>query len=204
MTLDRLFRKPASRHLAKDGSGRQIFVEHKIGKEVAAYSSDKLMEKTGLLKDWMQFVDRFGGKISDKAEKNKFVDDQLRTRRRQLSMWVRSYRHFLTRFYRVQGVLPRFAIVPVSDDARDTALYIQALVDIKTKNLVAGDVNDLAAWAEQVKVRTQAIRDLNEDAEDQAKAILRMPNINKDLAHRMKLLLKGELIMNARLGIVQE
>ena len=192
MVMDPLFRIPPTRYKAKDGSGRVMVVEHRVGQAVIAYTKAQLMRKIGLEKEYRDLMKSFQSRITKADDLKELADSLWTTQSGKLKTIQSNYRKFLRDFYTPQGGTVRFGGVPL-DESGTLGYFIQAIVDQKTRALLVGEADDLALWNEVTAIREKSHRDLYDDAVLSAKAMLKLPNLNKDLQNRMKLLIAEEL-----------
>ncbi len=175
----------------KDGNGKAV-LEHRIGRSVTYHVKKSLMMKVGLEKEWREQVNYFRRKITVAKELQRLSDSLWTTQMKKLSSMVTGYRRFLTKFYERQGLLPCMTYVPINGQG-ELGLYIQALVDIRTFKLVAGEADDAALWNEVTAVREKSHVDMYQRAIDCAKALMTLPSVNKDIQYRMNLISRGQI-----------
>lgn len=197
--LDKLFRIPPVRVKARDGTSDQIVVEHRIGKEAGAFTADDLMSKLGFEDEYLKLVTDLEKKFRDREKFKKLESKVYVGERAKMNRLIGKYRRHLETFYGnyERPLLPMFAFVPVSD--KSDGLYLQGLLDAENFKLVVGDPQDDALWCETVFLKTKRHADLNARAKRTAKALISCPGVNKDLAHRMRLLADGEV--QGRIGM---
>lgn len=190
--MDRLFRMPAPvRYRVKDGSGKILIVEHRLGRAAGAFQNGQLMKRTGLEKEYTDLLKKLQRKVTNTKEFEDLSQSLWGTQKKKLGHMVRGYRDFLIKFYAVQGVLPCMTYVPL--DEHSNGLYIQALVDVDSFTLMAGEPEDAALWNEVTAIREKSHVNLYNRAIQCAKQLMKLPSVNKDLQHRMKLLTTGEI-----------
>ena len=198
MVLEKLFRTPPVQYKAKDGTGRKVIVEHRIGAKAGSFRKTDLMYRTKLEKEWQDLYNKYQNRLRDRKEFERIMDSCWKTQCDKLQKLIRSYRTYLEKFYVAQRLFPLFAYVPI-DGSDEMGLYIQALVDVETEALVAGDANDVALWTEVTQVRTLPIKKRNDMSLRIAKQLMKLPGVNKDIQHRMKLVVTGNLPTNIKL-----
>jgi len=188
--LDRLFRIDPINRQSKDEAGRRILLEHRVG-PATIFTKGDLLKRTGLEKEYFDTCLRLERKFRDRDAFDKLCEQVFRGTKAKLNGWLRSYRGWMRRYYAGQNIQPLMVFVPkVGHD--DHVVYIQAFVDLKTSKLVAGELSDLALWAETTAVWTQNAAERYADAVQVAKNILRLPGVNPDMKSRMNLLVNGE------------
>lgn len=148
------------------------------------------MSKVGLEREWREKLKAIQRKITNVKDFNELSDSLWRTQVGKLGTMTHSYRKFLTKFYEGQGVVPCMTYVPVVAGG-DMAFYIQALVDSETYALVAGEPEDAAIWNEVTAVREKSHVEMYKRAISCAKALMKIAN--RDIAHRMELVSKGQI-----------
>ncbi len=148
------------------------------------------MSKTGLEKEWREKLKAIQRKITNVKDFNELSDSLWRTQCAKLGTMTHSYRKYLTRFYEGQGVMPCMTYVPVVAGG-EMCFYIQALVDTETFGLVAGEPEDAAIWNEVTAVREKSHVEMYKRAISCAKALMKVAN--RDIAHRMELIAKGNI-----------
>lgn len=188
--LDKLFRIPPRTCEAKDGSGRSVIIEHRVGRAAGAFTSAQLMAKLGLDSEWIQSCSRMERRLTDRKEFDDFSDRFYKTQKQKLSTAISGYRNKLEKFYRTQGIKPVFTFVPISDKER--GLYIQSFMDIQNQKLVQGDVADHSSSVKEVSDRTYPMAKKHEEMRRAAKQILTIKGVNKDIAARMERIVNGE------------
>ena len=189
--LNKLFKIPPKTTEAKDGSGRKIIVEHRVGKTSVAYTADMLMDRLGLETEWAETCTKLEKKFRDREMFDKLSDQVYTGQRAKLSGAVKALRSHLEKFYRTQGIVPLLAFVPIND--KDLGLYIQAFVDTSSYQLVVGDVGDAVIWSESVAIRTKPMADMFKRSQVTARKLLGRKDVNKDLAGRLEAVVSGEL-----------
>jgi hypothetical protein len=187
--LNRLFKIPPKTQDAKDGSGRKVIIEHRVGRSNVAYTVPMLMDRLGLEDEWADTCVKLEKKFRDREMFDKLSDQVYRGQRAKLSGAVKAFRAHLAKFYQTQGIAPLLAFVPVND--KDMGLYIQAFVDAITHQLVVGDVGDAVLWSETVAIRTKPLADLYRESQSTAKRLLGRKDVNKDLAARLEAVVAG-------------
>ena len=191
--IDRLFRISPIKVKAKDGSNEQVAIEHRLGTDAGFFTGAELMKKLGLEDEYAEYVLDMQKKIRDKDRLKEVLDDKYRLLKSKMNRVVSDYRKYLEQFYGnyARPLLPMFAFVPVAEKA--DGLYLQGLADENTLKLVAGDPEDAIRWCETVFSKTKNWADLNKRAETQARALLSLPHLNKDLKHRAQVIAQGRL-----------
>lgn len=177
---------------AKDGSGRKVIIEHRIGKTTASFAKKQLLNKVGLEKEWREQCKMLQRRITNAKEWEKLCDALYTSQMKKLGGMIGSYRKFLNNFYGTQGISPCLTYVPV-DGSGSFGIYIQALIDEKTRMLVAGEPEDLALWSEVTASREKSHVDMYDNALLVAKGLLRLSSVNKDIQARMQLVTRGEV-----------
>jgi hypothetical protein len=190
MMLDRFFRIAPVKYKAKDGSGRTVVVEHRIGRAAGHFTKNDLMLKTGLEQEYSEDCSQMARRIKDRKSLRRWEKGEYTRQQGRMGRMVDSYRKFLAQFYEVQGLVPRMVFVPHD---KDNIIFIQGLVNTGTHSLVAGEAEDTAAWTDATQRKNKPSHERYEESIAQAKALLRLPSINKDLEHRLRLLASGEL-----------
>jgi hypothetical protein len=194
MVLDKLFRIPPVKKKSIEDSSRSIVVEHRIGRMVAFFTKENLLRKTGLEKEWADEVEKLQARITNKKLLDNLTDSTWDTKKRVMKCMVTGIRSYWNRVYAEQGCLVRASFVPVEDGK--LGFYIQALVDMKTRALVMGDPEDLALWNEVTAIREKSHVNSWNEAMLSAKALLKLPSLNKDIQSRMKIVLSGDVPMS--------
>ena len=189
--LNKLFKIPPKTHEAKDGSGRKVIVEHRVGRTSVAYTAEMLMDRLGLENEWAETCSKLEKKFRDREMFDKLSDQVYAGERAKLSGAVKAFRSHLEKFYQTQGIAPLLAFVPIND--KDTGLYIQAFVDVTSHQLVVGDVGDAVIWSESVAIRTKPMADMFKRSQSTARKLLGRKDVNKDLAGRLEAVVSGEL-----------
>lgn len=189
--LNKLFKIPPKTHDSKDGSGRKIIVEHRVGKTSVAYTAEMLMDRLGLENEWAETCAKLEKKFRDREMFDKLSDQVYAGQRAKMSNAVKAFRSHLEKFYQTQGIAPLVAFVPIND--KDLGLYIQAFVDVNSHQLVVGDVGDAVIWSESVAIRTKPMADLFKRSQVTARKLLGRKDVNKDLAARLESVVSGEL-----------
>lgn len=195
MVLDKLFRIPPTRKKTVDDSERSIIVEHRVGKMVAYFTQKELLRKTGLEREWMEEYKRLDSRLTNKIELKKTTDATWANKKQILRRMTSGFRKHLDRIYLLQGAMARATFVPV-DDEGTLGYFIQALVCVKTRALLVGSPEDLGIWNEVTACREKSHVNNWNEAMTSAKVLLRLPNINKDLQTRMKLVISGDVPMS--------
>lgn len=191
--IDRLFRISPVKVKAKDGSNELIPIEHRLGRDAGYFTGQDLMKKLDLENEFSEYVLDMQKKIRDKDRLKEVLDDKYRLLKGKMNRVVSDYRKYLEQFYGnyPRALLPMFAFVPVGE--KMDGLYLQGLADDATLKLVAGDAEDATRWCETVFSKTKKWADLNARAESQAKALLALPGLNKDLKHRIQVIAQGKM-----------
>lgn len=191
--MDRLFRISPAKVKAKDGSNELITIEHRIGRDAGAFTSNDLMKKLGLEEQYAEYVLDMQKKIRDEERCKEVLDDKYRLLKSSVNRVVQDYRAYLEKFYAgyPRPLIPLFAFVPIGD--REDGLFIQSLADLATYKLVVGDPEDHECWSEKVAVKTKPSHDMFVRAQQTAKALLSHPGLNKDLRFRAGLLAQGKM-----------
>jgi len=192
MVLDKMFRMPPAKAKAKDGSGKVIVAEHRVGRALHFFTQEELLRRTGLEKEWSDSYRRLDRKITNKRELEEVTNSMYTTTKNVLRRMVHPVRKYWNRVYEPQSAIVRATFVPV-DDKGGLGFYIQALVDRETKSLLVGDQEDLGLWNEVTAIREKSHVEMWEDAMSSAKQLLKLPGLNKDLHTRMRLVLSGEV-----------
>lgn len=195
MVLDKLFRIPPVRKSTVEDSDRTIIVEHRVGKMVVFFTQKELLRKSGLEKEWMEEYKRLDTRLTNKIELKKTTDATWANKKQILRRMTSSFRKHLDRIYAPQGAMARVTFVPV-DDEGTLGYFIQALVDLRSKALLIGKPEDLGLWNEVTACREKSHVNNWNEAMTSAKALLRLPNLNKDLQARMKLVISGDVPMS--------
>lgn len=188
--LDRYFRIDPVNIKAKDGSDRKLIIEHRIGPSML-FSKGDLLKKTGLEKEYFDTCMQLEKKFRDRDAFDKLCEQVFRGTKAKLTLWLRSYRAWLREYYAGQGIQPVMVFAP-KHGHDNHVLYIQAFIDLNNSKLVAGDVADLALWAETTSVWTKSAADRYADAVQVAKNILKLPGVNPDMKARLSLLVNGQ------------
>lgn len=177
---------------AKDGSGRRVIIEHRIGKTTSHFTKKQILNKVGLEKEWREQCRSLQRRITNIKEWESLCDSLYGTQMKKLGAMVTHYRKFLTKFYSTQDIVPCLTYVPV-DGSGTFGIYVQALVDAKTRMLVAGEAEDLALWSEVTASREKSHVDMYDVAVSVAKGLMRLSSVNRDIVHRMTMVAKGDV-----------
>jgi len=188
--IDKLFRIPLVRVKAKDGSGDQIPIEHRIGSAAGWYPADSLMERLGFERQYADICSKERGRYT-KSDNWEVVSNALyEDFRSKMGRIVTSYRKFLEEFYLNQPrpLLPMFSFVRIGDKGR--GLYIQGLRDTQTLTPVVYDkIDDVLSWADTQRGLTRKAHERYIQMHQTLKATLALPGVNKDIQHQIKLML---------------
>jgi hypothetical protein len=195
MILDKLFRIPPMRKKTIDDPERTIVVEHRLGKVLIYFTQKELLRKTGLEREWMEEYKRLDSRLTNKIELKKTTDATWANKKQILRRMTSGFRKHLDRLYFPQGAMTRATFVPVDDDGT-LGYYIQSIVDIRTRALLVGTPEDLGIWNEVTACREKSHVNNWNDAMTSAKGLLKLPNLNKDLQSRMKIVLSGDVPMS--------
>lgn len=190
--LDRLFRIAPIKYRAKDGSGKVLIVEHRLGRAAGFFTDVQLLKRTGLEKEYSDMLRKLQRKITNSQEFESLSESLWATQKRKLSNMMRGFKKMMASFYASQDATPCMTYVPV-DDQGTMGFYIQALVDSSSYSLLAGEPEDAGLWNEVTAVREQSHVNLYDRAIKAAKQLMRLPSVNKDIQHRMKLLCSGDI-----------
>lgn len=193
--MDKLFRIPPVRRTAKNGSGRVIVVEHRVGREAIFFTQEMLLRKTGLESEYSVRYRSLDRRITNKRELEDVAKSMWKSYKITLRNMIHAARKHWNNVYEPQGAMVRATYVPV-DEKGTLGFYIQGIVDAKTRELLVGDPEDVALWSEVTAIRERSHVNSWEDAMASAKALLKLPSINKDLQARMKLVLTGDVPMS--------
>lgn len=192
--MDRLFRIPPMKRKAVDGSNDQIPLEHRIGLDAGAFTREHLMDKLGFEAEYKDYCKELNKR--DLHNHNNLKDmmaDRYRTLKMRVNSVVTDYRRYLEKFYGgyTRKLIPLFAFVPINDKV--DGIFIQALVDASTYKLVIGEPSDNVMWCEKTFTQTWRQRNLNERAEQTAKALVGHPGLSKELRHRIQSIASGHV-----------
>lgn len=190
--MDKLFRINPVRARTKDGE--TVTIEHRIGKEGGAFTKNALMDKLGLEKEYYDMVSELEKKFRDRERFKRLCEDTHRGQIAKMHSAVKAYRKYIEQFYanhHPRPLVPMFAFVPISEKA--DGLYVQGLLDEESLKLVVGEPEDDALWSETVFTNTKRMADLNARARRVAKALLGLPGLNKDIAHRVQAIAQGNV-----------
>lgn len=191
MVIDRLFRIAPVKKKARGDASRVVIVEHRIGKDAGAYTRPRLMDRTGLEQEWLDTMTKMEKKYRDRKRFETLSDVVYSGQKAKLSSWLRSWKQYIVRFYENQGLKPLASFVPINDS--EWGIYIQALIDIDSRDLVVGDTMDYALYAESVYSATRGVAIMNRECIQMAKTIMKLPGVNKDIQNRMNLVAKKQL-----------
>lgn len=192
LKLDKFFKTPPATLPAKDGSKRKIILEHRLGSDNGAYTLSNLLQRTGLLKELTDRAIVMEKKIPDAKLSNQFFNALQAKYFMRLRMWVKSYRSYLTRYYLGQKIRPIMNFVPTPNDKKPV-LFIQGFVDIETSVPLLGDLDDITLAIEAKNSNLKKMMDEYKSNQIIAKKMMSLPNINKDLEHRLNLVATGQL-----------
>lgn len=196
--MEKLFRTPPVKYKAKDGSGKRVIVEHRVGKVSGAFRKKDLLMRTKLEKEWTDLYAKYQKKIRDRREFEKIMDGMWKTQCDKLQRMIRAYRVYLEKFYASQEAFPMFIYVPI-DDMGTMGLYLQGLLDANSESLLVGKPEDAALWTEVTQIRTKPIKERNLMSLRVAKQLMKLPGVNKDIQHRMKMVTSGNLPNSPRM-----
>lgn len=192
--MARLFQIAPVKMKAHDGS--MVTVEHRVGKVGGVHTLRGLMEKLGLEKQHAEFIEVMIKQIKNGDERKRVIEAHYVGQKNRANRIVSEYRKHLELFYGnyPQPLIPAFHFVPTSD--KEEGLYLQGLVCANTFDLRIGEAEDVYRWTEKVFSKTKKWADLNERAQQQAKALMRFQGINKDIKQRLHSISQGEIPMH--------
>lgn len=191
--IDALYRISPTPKKVRDGKGRtlEVILEHRIGAEGGCFTIDELWQEAKLGTDF-EVVKR---KALKRFEKDPdLASDIISAHRnrlmRRLQDAIKAWRKYLNDLYKSQGV--EVCAEWVDDAKKGKVIFIQGLVDTETMTPVYGDFEDVYLMAKSVYQSTKGAADKNQKARQIAHQAMALPNVNKDLRERFRLIAKGE------------
>jgi hypothetical protein len=209
--FEKIFGNDPRELTAKDGSGVKYLIENRMGFQSATakdkirgcFTRDELWKKFGYEKEHFEDVMYIEGKFKGSKEYiRKFESQSEKSLWKRLNTDIRNYKTFLTNRYQPQGIRPMFAFVPVVE--KGICLYLQGFYSLESLKPVLGDVKDWALWTESMAVWSKPVADIYEETVLVAKQILKVPHVNKDIQHRMSMVVSGNATRSALLEYIKE
>ena len=192
MVFDRWFRIPPVKVKAKDNPDEKIILEWRTGRDGGAWTIDQYMTKTGADKELLKKGTSLEKKFPDRRVFKEFFDSlHMHALGRIRTQW-RSYRSYIARKVRSQGIRPIAAFVPV-DDPENPIGFIQGFIRIDTLAPAAGEIADIVLALEATNARLKPMVDEYRENQQVARKIMGLPGVNKDIQNRLGQVVSGNL-----------
>ncbi len=186
MVLDEVYK--TSPYMIDNINGKKRLGEHIVGKE-CAFTTERLMEKSGLLSEWISLTTNSNKRIHDHNLLKDYEEAKFKFLKSKLQNWIASYRSYLTKFYASQDLLPLFMKIRIND--KEDGYFIQGFLDTITKKVVYGDPTDYYSWNERLYQRTKRPAEQHEFSKQVAKINVKVFSNNKDISHRLEMIANG-------------
>lgn len=190
--LDKLFRIGAVRMRAKDGSNRQLIVEHRVGRDAGCFRFEDLMSKSTLQDEYKKECVRFSRKFRDKEDYEEVTEALYRDKCTVLRNGIRGFRTDIEKLYTAASIKPLMTWIPTTEKKSEDVFYIQAMVDVQTLKLAVGEPEDLMFYLWSTAKKTKSMAETYHESVDIAKVNSKLP-MSKDLAHQLDKIANGDV-----------
>lgn len=190
---DGKFRISAQTITSLAGNGRQLTIQHKVGRKgaitiVQAMADfglrDKYLKKqTELRKKWAGDPEGFG--MEDSMWLKHFSSQAKGALKRVQDEWER--------FYLTQDLLPCATWLPSGDKKAGSLFSIWAMIEVSSRKLAVGTDADYAKYLWCIKRQTQPSADKNRTVTADTAEYLKMGHASKDVSHFLSGILKGDI-----------